>query len=43
MCGETSPDDCGEELCGVDVGGGEGGRGHKLANDGQDSGRHRLV
>lgn len=42
MCGDISPEDGGEELSGVDVGGGEGGRGCELANDGQDGDYHGL-
>lgn len=43
ICGESSPDDGGEELGSIDVGGGEGGGGSKLANGGQDGGCHGLV
>lgn len=43
MCGDTSPEDGGEELSGVDVGGGESGRGRELADDGQDGGYCGLV
>lgn len=41
--GDTSPDNGGEELSSVDVGGGEGACGRELANDGQDGDCHRLV
>lgn len=42
MSGDISPEDGGEGLSGVDVGGGEGGRGCELANDGQDGDYHGL-
>lgn len=43
MPGESLPNDSGEELRRVDVGSGEGGRGSKLADDGQDRGCHGLI
>lgn len=42
MCGDISPEDGGEELSGIDVGGGEGGRGRELADDGQNGDYHGL-
>lgn len=43
MCGESSPDDGGEHLSGVDVGGGKSSCGCQLANDSQDGDYHGLL